>query len=337
MSVSSMPSPSAPPAEESREHLPENSLKVYRPGRRTARRERIVALGAVLVPAFGTLAAVIFSTIYGISTVDLALFFSFYILTALGIVIGYHRLASHRSFSAARPVAAFFYVLGSMAAQGPVLWWAAIHRRHHKTADGPGDPHSPYIRDEKPLGPWRGFWNAHLGWLFVHEATTWQYYIPDLLKERTIFAINRHYFFWVGLGLALPALIGWYASGGAWQGAVGGLLWGGLVRIFAFQHATWCINSVCHIFGTRPYHARDMARNNFFLIILTLGDGWHNHHHAFPGTASNQFAWWQIDASGLLIQALGLVGLTWNIQTPSPRMLENSRRKMRESLAGSHG
>ncbi|MCR9142954.1 MAG: acyl-CoA desaturase [bacterium] len=295
--------------------------------------EKILALFVVALPTLGALATGVHAMTFGVSSVDLWLLAAGYVLTVFGTTIGFHRLATHRAFRTHGALAALFYIFGSMSAQGPLLWWAATHRLHHQKSDQAGDPHSPVFKGERRLSAWQGFWHAHSGWFFGHENADWLFFIPDLLKDRVAFAIHRQYFFWVLLGLALPALIGGLLSGTA-MGILSGFLWGGLLRVFVVQHVTWAINSLCHMFGDRPLFTRDQSRNNALMIFLALGEGWHNHHHAFPAAASNQFRWWQFDASGLVIQVLGRLGLARDIQAPTPEMLARSRERRLAADAG---
>ncbi|MFO0724756.1 MAG: fatty acid desaturase [Myxococcota bacterium] len=312
------------------------NARVYALAERDRRLERMVALFAIVVPTLGAIGAVVTAAVFGLSWIEVTLWAVGHALTGFGIAIGYHRLASHKSFDTTPFLTALFAVLGSMCAQGPVIWWAAVHRRHHATSERPGDPHSPYVGKDGQMTPLRGFWHAHMGWLFVHENTDWMHYVPELLKDPRMFSINQHYFSWLALGLAIPAALGGLLHQ-SWQGAVLGFFWGGLLRVFTTQHATWCINSVCHVFGSRPFECRDQARNNLLIVLPTMGEGWHNHHHTFPKTAINQFEWWQFDPSGLLIRALGAVGLASNIHFPSREAREQYRRELLSRSAVNEG
>src|SRR5262249_44180268 len=153
------------------------------------------------------------------------------------------------------------------AAQGPVLYWAAIHRRHHSCSDRQGDPHSPHLdRGEGIFGLLGGLWHAHLGWLFAHEVTDWGRFITDLLRDRGLFLVNRLYFLWVVLGLAIPTVLGGILSG-TWWGALMGFLFGGLIRVVLVHHVTWSVNSICHVYGTAPFRAPDESRNNAWIAL----------------------------------------------------------------------
>jgi stearoyl-CoA desaturase (delta-9 desaturase) len=274
-----------------------------------------LALAVVLLPTVGIVAAGVLARQNGVATSTLVVAGVMTAITLLGIEAGFHRLFSHHAFAGTTAVRVGFAIAGSMAAQGPVVFWAAIHRRHHAFSDREGDPHSPHLHGPGLKGLLKGLWHAHMGWLFVPETTIeWSRYTPDLLKDRPIFDVNRRYPLWVLLGLAVPALLGGLLSGTAY-GALEGLLWGGLSRIFVVNHCTWSVNSLCHLLGSRPHASRDRSTNNGLLSLLSVGGSWHNNHHAFPAAARNNFRWWQIDLSGEFIGLLALLGLAWDLKT----------------------
>ncbi|HWP45777.1 MAG TPA: acyl-CoA desaturase [Candidatus Limnocylindrales bacterium] len=287
--------------------------------------ERTIALVVVITPFLGFLAATILFWGYALGLVELGLLIGMYAATIIGIGVGFHRHFSHRAFKTNRVVRVILAILGSMAAQGPVLFWAAIHRRHHAYSDQSGDPHSPHLHGDGISGLLRGLWHAHTGWLFVHEVTDWSHYIPDLLRDTLLFKVNRLYFVWVFLGLLIPTLLGGILTG-TWIGALQGFLWGGLIRTFLVHHTTWSVNSITHVCGTRPFHSRDESRNNFLIALLAFGEGWHNNHHAFPGSARHGLKWWQIDWNGCVIRILERIGLAWDVKVPTARMLVESRK-----------
>jgi stearoyl-CoA desaturase (delta-9 desaturase) len=295
---------------------------------RARRRERRIALVVVLTPLAALVLAIYLLWGHGVGPVDLGLLAGMYVLTMIGLTAGFHRHFSHNSFQAAPAVRAALGILGSMGAQGPVLYWAAIHRRHHAFSDRPGDPHSPHLSGKGVWGWLLGLWHAHVGWLFVHEVTDWGRYVLDLLRDRLVFKINRLYFVWVLLGLAIPAVLGG-AIAGTWEGAALGLLWGGLVRVCLCQHTVWAVNSLGHLYGSTPYRTqtRDESRNVFWLSFTAFGDNWHNNHHAFPYAAMHGLRWWQIDLAGYLIRGLRLVGLVWDVKAPPPHHLQEARQE----------
>jgi stearoyl-CoA desaturase (delta-9 desaturase) len=278
-------------------------------------RERRVALVVVTVPFLCLASAVALSWGWGIRPVDLLLLGAMYSITVIGIGVGFHRLISHKAFTTSSNARLVLCVLGSMAAQGPALYWAAIHRRHHSFADHVGDPHSPHLGHEGAIGWLQAFWHAHTGWLFDHEITDWVHYIPDLLRDRRLFRCSRLYFLWVALGIAIPGAIGFVVTP-TLKGALLGMFWGGLVRIALVHHTTWSVNSICHLFGTRPYATTDHSRNNLVIALLAFGEGWHNNHHAFPSSAMHGLRWWQIDICGYVIQLMQTAGMASGLKRP---------------------
>jgi stearoyl-CoA desaturase (Delta-9 desaturase) len=279
--------------------------------------QRRVALITVIVPVLGLLVAIglLWST-GQITLVEIGLLLVMYTLTLLGITVGFHRHFAHRAFQAKLPVRILLGILGSMAAQGPVVYWVSTHRRHHSHSDQEGDPHSPHLHEEGLLGALQGLWYAHIGWLFHAEMTNSAYFAKELLRDPVVMGVNKRYFTWILLGLLIPALVD-----GLWQmscvGALQGLLWGGLVRIFLVHHATWSINSITHLYGRRPFATRDHSTNNVWLAIPTLGEAWHNNHHAFPGSAIFGLERRQIDIGAWVIQLLEITGGVWDVHRPA--------------------
>lgn len=244
-----------------------------------------------------------------------------YLATGFGVTIGYHRLFAHRSFDTSRPIKLLLGVLGAMSVQGPLLKWVAIHRRHHQHSDRPEDPHSPHHFGGGVRGVLTGFWHAHLGWMFTADHPNLSDYVRDLRADRLIRATSKLFPVWVILGLIIPtALAGLLTL--SWTGALSGLLWGGLVRIFLVHHLTFSINSICHIWGRRRFEGHDQSRNNFICGVLALGEGWHNNHHAFPSSARHGLAWWEIDLSYIVIRLMTMVGLAWQLRVPAPKAIQ---------------
>jgi stearoyl-CoA desaturase (delta-9 desaturase) len=274
-------------------------------------------LTLLLVPLAGTVAAAVLAWWWGIGAVEIGTLASMYAVTTAAVTVGLHRHLSHRAFRATPATRMVLAVLGSMAAQGPVIYWAANHRRHHAHADQPGDPHSPYFDGPRPSAAFPGLFHAHVGWLFAHDITDCARYAPDLLRDPLIVKINRLYLLWVALGLALPAVAGALVTGTP-RGALVGFLWGGLVRTFVLQHAAFSINSICHWFGRRSFATRDHSTNNVWLALISFGEAWHNNHHAFPRSARFGLRWWQVDIGAALIRVLELVGLAWNVRRAAP-------------------
>ena len=286
---------------------------------------RLATIAAVVIPPLVVVATMVLAWGGWFSWVDLVLFGVMYVITGLGITVGYHRLYTHKSFEARGPVAAMFAIFGSMAAQGPVIWWAATHRRHHQYSDHEHDPHSPHAGREPGFkGAVKGFLHAHMGWLFADLLADMNRYVPDLLADKTTVRINQLFPLWVALGFLIPAVIGGLVTM-TWTGALLGFLWGGIVRLCALHHVTWSVNSVCHIWGQKEFASGDESRNNPIMGILALGEGWHNNHHAFPASARHGLKWWQFDASWIVIRTLALVGLAKKIRLPSAERMAARR------------
>jgi len=223
---------------------------------------------------------------------------------------------THRALRGGRVVRFIFAWAGSTSVQGPVLSWCAVHRRHHQHSDRPGDPHSPHLHGSGFTGVLRGMWHAHLGWLFAPEPPDLARSVPDLVADPVLRFVDKFFWLWV--------LIGWVAPGvfagllmHSWLAALNGFLWGGLVRTFVHHHITWSINSVCHVWGTRPFAVADQSRNNAVFAVLALGEGWHNNHHAFPTSARHGLRWWQVDFTWWVILLLRRLGVVRDVRVPA--------------------
>ncbi len=288
--------------------------------------EKAANLGAVVVPFAATVAAVVLLWDSLVTPADLAIAVAMYMLTAVGITVGFHRLLTHRSFQTGKPLEYTFAVLGSMAVQGPVISWVADHRKHHAHTDEEGDPHSPHVgHDGGVRGVLAGLWHAHSGWLMSTQGRAdWKRYAADLYEDEGMRRISRNFVPLVLLTLALPALAGYLVSG-TLLGAATGLLWGGLVRIFLVHHVTWSVNSICHFLGTRKFDTDDHSTNVFWLALPSLGESWHHNHHAFPRSAVHGLGRGQLDPSAALISTLEKLGLAHNVIRISPeRQAEKS-------------
>jgi stearoyl-CoA desaturase (delta-9 desaturase) len=250
---------------------------------------------------------------------DLVVFAIIYVTTGLGVTVGFHRLFTHRSFSTGRTLRGLLAILGSAAIEGPVISWVADHRRHHAFSDREGDPHSPHVGYEEGwLGVLRGLYHAHLGWLFIHtHRGSKRRFAPDLMKDPMVRFIDRTFFAWAGLGLAIPFGLG-VVIGDSVGAGLTGLLWGGAVRVFFVHHVTYSVNSLCHMFGRQRFKTKDESRNLAPLALLTFGEAWHNNHHAFPTSAVHGLGRWELDPSGLVIRTLERVGLAWDVVRISP-------------------
>jgi len=233
----------------------------------------------------------------------------------LGITVGFHRLFTHRGFETNKVVEFLLGVFGSMAVQGPLFDWVATHRRHHQYSDHDGDPHSPHLHGRGIRGLVLGIWHSHMGWFFQPDPANLSRYIKDLRQSRMLRWVNALFPLWILVGLLIPTALGALIIGG-WQGALLGLIWGGLVRIFINHHVTWSVNSVCHIWGYQSYPSHDESRNNFIVGVIGMGEGWHNNHHAFPTSARHGLKWWEFDLSWVFIRGLMLLGLARNVKLP---------------------
>jgi len=250
---------------------------------------------------------------------DLLVLAIVYALTGLGVTVGFHRLLTHRSFKTGPLVRAVLAILGSAAIEGPVISWVADHRKHHAFSDRRGDPHSPHVDHGVGwAGALRGLLHAHVGWLFRHDQRGARArYTPDLLRDPVIRFVDRTFFVWALAGLVLSFGLG-VAIGGTVAAGLTGLLWGGGVRLFVLHHVTYSINSICHVFGRRRFGTRDESRNVFWLALPSLGESWHNNHHAFPTSATHGLGRWELDVSALVIRGLEACGLAWDVVRVSP-------------------
>ncbi|HEV2775253.1 MAG TPA: fatty acid desaturase [Solirubrobacteraceae bacterium] len=247
---------------------------------------------------------------------DVVVFGVMYVLTGLGITVGFHRHFTHRAFATSKPVRATLAILGTAAIEGPITAWVADHRKHHAFSDQFGDPHSPHVDHGHGLrGALRGLAHAHVGWLFLHtQRGSKQRYAPDLVKDPLIRFIDRTTLWWIALGLAVPFGLG-YTLGGTLTAALTGLLWGGAVRVLLLHHVTYSINSLCHFFGRKRFESDDESRNLAWLAPLSFGEAWHNNHHAFPTSAAHGLRWYErmLDPSAIVIGTMERMGLVWNV------------------------
>jgi stearoyl-CoA desaturase (Delta-9 desaturase) len=250
---------------------------------------------------------------------DIAIFLIMYIPTGLGVTVGLHRLLTHRSFKTSPFLRGVLAVLGTMAVEGPVISWVADHRKHHAYSDRLGDPHSPHVEHG---GGWRGalrgLAHAHVGWLFDHtQRGSRERFAPDLLADPVVSFVDKTFVFWALLGFAIPFGLG-VLLGGTVDAGLEGLLWGGAVRMLVLHHVTYSINSLCHFFGRRRFATEDHSRNLMWLAPFSLGEAWHNNHHAFPTSAFHGMGRRELDISGLVISALERAGLVWDVQRVAP-------------------
>src|ERR1700761_5218397 len=284
------------------------------------RTHKVTNLLGVVLPFAGLLAAIVLLWNTAIGPLQLAVMVGLYVITALGITLGYHRMFTHRAMETSKPVRAIVAVMGSMAIQGGVITWVADHRKHHAFTDQDGDPHSPHGHGTGFANAAKGLFHAHVGWLFETVGTSdRERFAPDLVKDRTMVVIDRLFWLWVVLSFAIPFALGWLIGGGLFA-ALTTLLWAGAVRVFVLHHVTWSINSVCHFFGRRRFDVEDESRNVFWLAPFSLGEAWHHNHHAFPTSAFHGLRFWErmTDPTGMVILLLEKMGLVWNVVRISP-------------------
>ena len=298
-------------------------------GRRsTAQRVQLaVTLLIVTVPIAG-IAVMALPWLGGVTWVNLGFLAGFYVVTGLGVTVGFHRLFTHRSFTARRPLRIGLAIAGSLSFEGGVISWVATHRRHHAFSDRPGDPHSPYRYGDSGWAQIRGMAHAHLGWLLRSDPTPVARYAPDMAADPAMRIIDRAFPGIAGLSLAVPMLLGW-ALTRTLHGAVSALIWGGLLRVFLLQHVTWSVNSLCHVIGARPFKTRreDRASNLWPLALVSFGDSYHNFHHADPSSARHGVGPRDVDVAAGFIRCCERLGWATRVQWPSGPRIEAHRRQ----------
>ncbi len=297
----------------------------YLPGSMVKARAEQVALGLfIVVPFLAVLAAVPFAWGWGLHWRDAVLALAFYAVSGHGITVGFHRYFTHGSFKAKRPLRVALAVAGSLAIEGSVIRWVADHRRHHAFSDRDGDPHSPWRYGDSVKGLTKGLWHAHIGWLFDVEQTNQERFAPDLLADRDIVRVDRLFPRLVAVSLLAPALLGglW---GWSWQAGIEAFFWASLVRVALLHHTTWSINSICHTWGEQPFNSRDRSVNVWWLAILSMGESWHNLHHADPTSARHGALKGQLDSSARIIWGFEKLGWAYDVRWPTPERLAAKR------------
>ena len=282
---------------------------------------------AVVLPFVAFLAALWLLWGGAVSALDLGILVAMYALVGFGVTIGFHWLFTHRSFEAKPWLRGTLGVLGSMSVQGAVIHWVADHRKHHAFTDEDGDPHSPHLQEGRG---WKavigGLWHSHMGWLFDKEHSSAKRFAPDLRKDPLMRRIDSLFPLWVTLGLVIPFVAGLAISGGELAAGLTALLWAGFVRIFLLHHATWSVNSICHVYGKQPFAIEDESRDNWAVALVSLGEGWHHSHHAFPTSARHGLSRTQLDPSYALIKVFERLGWASNVKHPKADQIEAKRR-----------
>jgi stearoyl-CoA desaturase (delta-9 desaturase) len=281
---------------------------------------RIIIGAFVVIPLIAVAFALPIAWGGWLSWLDITLAIGLWLLTAGGITIGYHRYFTHGSFKANRTVKIILAVFGSLAIEGSLDQWVADHRKHHKFSDEVGDPHSPWRfgTSKKAIG--KGLLYSHVGWLFDDDNTGIDKYAPDIAADKDLNWISKHFSVFVISSLLLPAVLGGLITG-SWMGALTAFFWAGLVRVAFVHHVTWSINSICHVFGNRPFTSRDLSSNVAWLAIPSLGESWHNLHHVDPTAARHGVMKGQIDISASLIKGMEKTGLATDVRWPKAERL----------------
>jgi stearoyl-CoA desaturase (delta-9 desaturase) len=286
--------------------------------------EQTALLLFVVIPLLAVLASGFVLWGHGLGWSDVAVAALMYAVAGHGITVGFHRYFTHGSFKAKRPLKIAMAVAGSLAIQGPVIRWVADHRCHHAFSDKPGDPHSPHEYGEGFKAMAKGLWHAHMGWLFDSEQTSLERYAPDLLADPDIAKVHRMFPQLVAVSLILPGLLG-LALTQSVAGMLTAFFWGSLVRVFVLHHVTWSINSLCHTFGNRPFKTRDKSTNLWPLAIISMGESWHNLHHADPTAARHGVDRGQLDTTARTIWFLEKMGWAYDVRWPTRERLANRR------------
>lgn len=284
--------------------------------KQSARLWRLRAWLTIFAPLAGSLAAVVWAMARGVHGWAIAATVLMYSATMFGITVGFHRYLAHRSFECARPFKWAMTAFGCMAAQGPPLFWVAVHRLHHQHADGNDDPHSPAASSGR-FGSLAALWHAHVGWMLEPiELPSYARLLPDVMRDRDVVRIGQLYIFWVVLGLIGPGLC-LFAASGSGPLFIEGILFAGLLRASLVHHAIWAVNSIGHRVGSRPHATNDASGNLAWLALPTFGAAWHNNHHAFPWSAREGLLWWQVDLNYLVLKTLSRLGVVWDLKLPS--------------------
>ncbi len=284
---------------------------------KAAQLQTTFAMGVMFIPLIGTIEAgrLLFSTT--IPTWAWVLFGVMYFVHMFGVTAGLHRLASHNGYETSNFMKALLTIMGSTAAQGPLLYWVATHRRHHIFSDREGDPHSPNLHENK----WQGLWYSHMPWMLSKKVSAWTHYANDVLRDPVYFYVHRTYLVWVIAGLVIPAAIGG-AIGGTLESVWIGFIFGGLARMFFANQSAWMVGSISHRYGSRRFKTNDKSKNNWLVGVLAFGEGLQNNHHAFPINYRHSVYWYEPDLTGWVIALMGKVGLVWELRSPNKKRIQ---------------
>ena len=252
-----------------------------------------------------------------------------FIMTVNAVTVSFHRYLTHRSFDMLPWLAFVYAALASMAVEGSALTWPATHRMHHHHSDKEGDPHSPHLHGQGFVAMIKGFLHAHMGWIFYAPSANNEMYIPDLLENNNIMLVAKLTPLWAVLSFVIPGVVEWFFIP-TLEGFLMGVLWGGFVRVFAVHHLTWSINSICHMWGTKPFRSQDQSVNNPIFGVVGFGEGWHRNHHAFKWSARIGIRFWEIDFGWYTIWMLEKLGMVWNVKVPSAEQLARARIQLVE-------
>ena len=264
--------------------------------------------------------------------VEWSAFITSYLMINLGVGVGYHRYFCHRSFETSRWMQVVLAITGQMASMGSVINWVADHRRHHAFANVPGDPYGPTIDGYgRPQKGFKAFWMCHLGWLHDNTTSDLAIYGKGITDDPLLQFCHRYrYVLAVVSMIVIPAL--WALAFGGPEHVIGTVLIGGCLRCFIFSNGVAFNNSLAHWLGYRHFDERSGATNNWFSAILTLGDGWHNAHHAYPRVASNKVTWWEFDFNGSTIHLMERLGLAWDVQRRVPKGAHDPGAALRPAM-----
>jgi stearoyl-CoA desaturase (delta-9 desaturase) len=300
---------------------------------KSARAKRVVALVTIGIPGIGLAIAIYLMAAGRATALDYTLFVLFYAIQMFGITLGFHRYVAHKSFKTSRFFEGVLMIAGSMALEGPLSFWVGTHRRHHRWADEPGDPHSPNLSGDGLRGKLKGLWYAHIPWMFSDQESRANVFAPDVLRDRHLYNYSRTYPIWALMSLLLPGVLG-YVIGGTLAAAFCGFIFGGLARVFVANQAAWCVGSISHMVGSRPFATTDDSANNWPVAFITFGEGLQNNHHAFPGAYRHGMRWWEPDLNAWVLAGLAKVGIVWDLHMPNRKTIDNRLRRNRPPRQG---